>query len=124
MQVSWLSSQIPFISNLPTFSLMWENGLGVPEENLHGVFSSATSTTTLQSHLRRVHGDEMKEKGWHNAGWDISWAEMVAIEITLNLLIAGRCSNALVQFWPDNQGAIGALDAGCSRNDQQNLVPH
>ncbi|CUA69255.1 ABC transporter B family member 6 [Rhizoctonia solani] len=61
-------------------------------------------------------------KGWSGSGRDIGWAEMVAVEIALDLAIHSGISNATIQFWSDNQGVIGALNAGRSRNDQQNIV--
>jgi hypothetical protein len=56
------------------------------------------------------------------AGRDIGWAEMVAIEIALSIVISYGTRNSTVTFHSDNQGVIGALRAGRSRNDQQNLV--
>ncbi|CAE7121611.1 unnamed protein product [Rhizoctonia solani] len=62
------------------------------------------------------------EKGWFGSGRDIGWAEMIAVEIALDLLISAGLSNISIRFWSDNQGIIGALAAGRSRNDQQNTV--
>ncbi|CEL59128.1 hypothetical protein RSOLAG1IB_12261 [Rhizoctonia solani AG-1 IB] len=56
------------------------------------------------------------------AGRDIGWAEMVAIEIALSIVISYGTRDSTITFHSDNQGVIGALRAGRSRNDQQNLV--
>jgi hypothetical protein len=59
---------------------------------------------------------------WQSNGRDIGWAEMVAIELALSLLINLNIHSVSVNFFSDNQGVIGALKAGRSHNDQQNLV--
>ena len=59
---------------------------------------------------------------WAGNGRDIGWAEIVAIELTLTTVIDKGIKAASVLFWSDNQGVIGAIKAGRSRNDQQNLV--
>ncbi|KAG8717635.1 hypothetical protein FRC09_013965 [Ceratobasidium sp. 395] len=60
--------------------------------------------------------------GWESAGRDIGWAEMVAVEMTLYALILRDMHDATITFHSDNQGVIGAIRAGRSRNDQQNAV--
>lgn len=60
--------------------------------------------------------------GWRSEGRDIGWAEMVAIEIALRFAVELGFSNVHFRFRSDNQGVIQALDAGKSRNSQQNRV--
>jgi hypothetical protein len=61
------------------------------------------------------------KKTFH-AGRDIGWAEMVAIEIALSIVISFGACDSTVTFHSNNQGVIGALCTGQSQNNQQNLV--
>lgn len=60
--------------------------------------------------------------GWKLEERDISWAEMVAVELALRFLMADGLRDVHVMIHPDNQGVIGALKGGCSRSEQQNCV--
>jgi hypothetical protein len=59
---------------------------------------------------------------WAGNGHDIGWAEMVAIELVLSVVTSRGIKAASVLFRSDNQDVIGAIRAGRSSNDQQNLV--
>ena len=58
---------------------------------------------------------------WKVAGRDICWLETVAVEILLYILEARGISNATLLIHSDNQGTIGSLDKGRSRNFHINL---
>lgn len=60
--------------------------------------------------------------GWKSDRRDIGWAEMVAEELGLLAVIESGLSNATFVLKSDNQGMIGALQRGQSRNGQQNEV--
>nr|GAT53150.1 predicted protein [Mycena chlorophos] len=60
--------------------------------------------------------------GWDAEGRDIGWAEMVAIELGLLVAVARGFSEVHLHLHSDNQGVIGALDGGKSRNSEQNRV--
>jgi hypothetical protein len=60
--------------------------------------------------------------GWHADERGIGWAEMVAIEFGLRYAIHKGHSNIHFQVRSDNEGVIGALAAGKSRNPEQNRV--
>lgn len=60
--------------------------------------------------------------GWKSDGRDIGWAEILALEFVIRLAILRGYSNTHFRIRSDNQGVIGALDAGKSRNSQQNCV--
>lgn len=59
-------------------------------------------------------------QGWKTTGRDIGWAEMSAVELTLEAAIAAGLHNTSLQFYSDNQGVVFALAAGRSRNTHQN----
>lgn len=59
---------------------------------------------------------------WKQDGRDIGWAEMVAIELGLEMAIANGFADHHFVIRSDNQGVIHALDNGRSRNSQQNRV--
>ncbi|KDN36647.1 hypothetical protein RSAG8_10689, partial [Rhizoctonia solani AG-8 WAC10335] len=58
--------------------------------------------------------------GWKSAGRDIGWAEMIALEIALLALVDGGYRDCSIVIHSDNQGVIGAFEAGRSRNAHQN----
>ncbi|KAF7349137.1 Reverse transcriptase domain-containing protein [Mycena venus] len=60
--------------------------------------------------------------GWHADERGIGWAEMVAIEFGLRFAIHKGYCNVHFQIRSDNEGVIGALAAGKSRNSEQNRV--
>lgn len=60
--------------------------------------------------------------GWESEGRNIGWGEMIAIELAVRTLVAGKLSNAHVIIRSDNQGVIGALRGGKSRGEQQNAI--
>lgn len=62
------------------------------------------------------------KNGWRTDGREIGWGEMVAIELAVHTLVAGKVANAHVVIRSDNQGVIGALGAGRSKGSQQNLI--
>jgi len=64
---------------------------------------------------------EFKE-GWKSDGREIGWAEMVAVDLVLRTLLSSRYSNCHIVIHSDNQGVVGALAAGASRGQQQNLI--
>lgn len=73
-----------------------------------------------------VHGDRglawRLSPGWKSDGRDIGWAEMVAIELALLAVVAAGFRRVHFIVHSDNQGVIGALASGRSRNPQQNFV--
>lgn len=60
--------------------------------------------------------------GWKVDGRDIGWAEMVAVELGLRALVERGYANAHIRMRSDNQGVVGALDAGRSRGVASNRV--
>lgn len=60
--------------------------------------------------------------GWKQHGRDISWAEMVALELGIRALVAQGRSHIHVITRSDNAGVIGAFHHQKSRSRQQNLV--
>ncbi|KAF7306188.1 Reverse transcriptase domain-containing protein [Mycena indigotica] len=60
--------------------------------------------------------------GWKAEGRDIGWAEMLAIELGLRLAIHRGFSDTHFKVNSDNEGVIGALDGGKSRNPEQNRI--
>jgi hypothetical protein len=60
--------------------------------------------------------------GWDEGGHHIGWAEMVAVEFGLRLAIHRGYSDIHFHVHSDNEGVIGALDGGKSRNPEQNRV--
>lgn len=60
--------------------------------------------------------------GWKTDGRDIGWAEMVAVELGLLALVERGYRNAHIRLRSDNQGVVGALDAGRSRGVPSNRV--
>lgn len=71
---------------------------------------------------KREYGMLYLKNNWASNGRDIGWAKIVAVEITLDVIISAGITNTSIRFWSDNQGIIGAIRAGRSRNDEQNLV--
>ena len=63
----------------------------------------------------RLHED------WKVEGWDICWLETVAVEILIYILEAMGFANTTILIHSDNQGTIGLLSKGCSRNFHINL---
>jgi hypothetical protein len=53
---------------------------------------------------------------WKIQGRDICWLETVAIEILLYILVAMDVTNTTLLIHSDNQGTIGSLNKGRSRN--------
>jgi hypothetical protein len=60
--------------------------------------------------------------GWNTNGRDIGWAEMVAVELAVRTLISGGHSNSHIILHSDNQGVVGSIRSGRSRNSEQNLI--
>jgi hypothetical protein len=61
---------------------------------------------------------------WKVAGRDICWLETLAIEFLTYFLKDMGLRNAHLLIHSDNQGAIGALNKGCSQNYHINLSVH
>ena len=59
--------------------------------------------------------------GWKVPGRDICWLETVAIELLIYVLEAKGIKNSTLLIHSDNQGTIGSLDKGRSRNHHINL---
>lgn len=64
----------------------------------------------------RLHAD------WKVEGRDICWLETVAVEILLYILEAMGIANSTLIIHSDNQGTIGSLGKGRSRNFHINLA--
>ena len=62
------------------------------------------------------------KEGWRAEGREIGWAEMVAVELAIRTLIAGKFKDCHIVVRSDNQGVVGALKAGRSRGTHQNLI--
>jgi hypothetical protein len=60
--------------------------------------------------------------GWKSEGCEIDWAEMVAVELAVRTLIAGRFTGCHIIIRSNNKGVVGALKVGRSRGTQQNTV--
>ena len=60
--------------------------------------------------------------GWREDERGIGWAEMVAIEFGLRFAIHRGHTNTHFLVRSDNEGVIGALEGGKSRNPEQNRV--
>ena len=58
---------------------------------------------------------------WKIEGRDICWLETVAVEILIYILEAMGISNSTLLIHSDNQGTIGSLSKGRSRNFHINL---
>ena len=58
---------------------------------------------------------------WKVPGWDICWLETVAVEVLLYILEAMGVANTTLLIHSDNQGTIGSLGKGRSRNFHINL---
>ena len=58
---------------------------------------------------------------WKIEGRDICWLETVAVEILLYILEAMGVANTTLLIYSDNQGTIGSLGKGRSRNYHINL---
>lgn len=59
-------------------------------------------------------------QGWKDQGRDIGWAEISAVELALEAVLARGICNARLIFRSDNQGVVFAIQAGRSRNTPQN----
>lgn len=62
--------------------------------------------------------------GWNTDGRDIGWAEMLAVEMALLTLVAGKFPPATYTIHSDNSGVVGAFGASRSRNPHQNSILH
>ncbi|KAE8254247.1 hypothetical protein A4X06_0g1001 [Tilletia controversa] len=60
--------------------------------------------------------------GWQSESRHIGWAEAVALELGLLAAFACGASRALIRFWSDNHGVIGAYKKGRSLGRQANTV--
>ena len=60
--------------------------------------------------------------GWKMDDWDIGWAEMVAVELSLCAIIATDICSSHIIFHSDNTGVAGAMWMSMSHNHQQNGI--
>ena len=60
-------------------------------------------------------------ENWKVEGRDICWLETVAVEILVYILEAMGITNTILLIHSDNQGTIGSLGKGRSRNFHINL---
>jgi hypothetical protein len=58
--------------------------------------------------------------GWKTDGRDIGWAEMIAIELGIRVVIELGFRNTHFLVQSDNTGVIGSVRAGKARNTEQN----
>lgn len=58
-------------------------------------------------------------KGWMKGGREISWGEMVAVELGLRTLIAAGVKSTQIRVRSDNQQVVTALSAQYVRNPQE-----
>ena len=63
-------------------------------------------------------------EGWNFNSHEISWEEMVAVEMAVHTLISVKFNNCHMVICSDNMGVIGALGTGKSCGVQQNLILH
>ena len=61
-------------------------------------------------------------KGWKTDGHNIGWGEMVAVELAICTLLASNIWGCHIVINSDNQGVVGALNAGRSRGTHQNAI--
>ncbi|KAF7288454.1 hypothetical protein MIND_01432400 [Mycena indigotica] len=62
------------------------------------------------------------QAGWEADGRKIGWVQMLAVEFGLLLAIRRGHENIHFHILSDNQGVLGAVDSGKSRNPEQNRV--
>jgi hypothetical protein len=62
------------------------------------------------------------KKGWMADGREISWAEMVAVELGLRTLIASGVKSTHIRVRSDNQQVVIALSAQTVRNPQESKI--
>ncbi|CAK5265164.1 unnamed protein product [Mycena citricolor] len=62
------------------------------------------------------------KQGWDLPGHNIGWGEIVAVELAVWTAIALSLTTTTLQLCLDNQGVIGALNAGKLHNAKENLV--
>jgi hypothetical protein len=60
------------------------------------------------------------KEGWKVEGCNIGWAEMVAVELAVWMLIAMGKDGCHLHVWLDNAGVVGALKGSQSWNAKQN----
>jgi len=54
--------------------------------------------------------------GWNTGGRNIGWAESIAMELAVLILIGRGFKDCIITVHGDNTGIIGAYDKGRSRN--------
>src|SRR5882724_2158286 len=71
-----------------------------------------------------IHGDKWSAwtlvPGWKSEGRDIGWAESIALELAVLLLVNLNFRNCSIVIRGDNTGVIGTYDKGRSRNVPRN----
>ncbi|CAE6473034.1 unnamed protein product [Rhizoctonia solani] len=91
-----------------------------PPEHSHQFFMDASTSFGIASIVNNHWLAWRLMQGWKSGDRDIGWAEMSAVELTLEAAIAVGLRDVILHFRSDNQGVIFALDAGRSRNTPQN----
>jgi len=59
--------------------------------------------------------------GWRSRDCDISWVEMIAMELALLWVLAAGICDMKVMIQGENMGVLGTLNTGRSRNTASNL---
>jgi len=54
--------------------------------------------------------------GWKFNGRDIGWAESIALELAVLMLVDHGFKDCLITIWGDNTGIIGKFNKGRSLN--------
>ena len=60
------------------------------------------------------------KKGWNGGGRDIGWAESIALELAVLMLVHCGFRDCLITIRGDNTGVIGAFSKGRSRSTPRN----
>ena len=61
-------------------------------------------------------------EGWKTDGCDIGWGEMVTVKLVIHTLLTSNIPGCYIVINSDNQGMVGALNAGRSRGTHQNAI--
>ena len=59
-------------------------------------------------------------KGWKAAGWDIGWAESIALELAILWIISQDFSDSEIIIHSNNTSVVSAFNKGHSRNIARN----
>jgi hypothetical protein len=86
-----------------------------------GIFVDASTSWGIGIDISGHWASFRLSDNWKAEGRDVCWLETLAIELLTYLLEDTSLQNAHLLIHSDNQGAIGALDKGHSRNFHINL---